>query len=72
MESLSDHADQRRELDVGLMWQYVQDTGRSHHWVQRLPLAAGRLICMECHAEHTIADLQTASHFCPVRVPTAL
>ncbi len=55
-----------------MTWQYAQDAGRSHHWVQRLPLAAGRLVCMECHAEHTIADLQTASHFCPVRVPTAL
>lgn len=71
MEPLSDSADTCRKLDDGMKWHlyYAPERGRHHNWAQRLPLNAARLICMECHAEHTIADLETASHFCPVRLP---
>lgn len=52
-----------------MTWHYTPESGKWHQWMELYPNQQGRLLCVGCHAEHTIQDLATASHFCPIRLP---
>lgn len=52
-----------------MTWHYTPESAKWHQWTEMYPSQQGRLLCVGCHAEHTIQDLATASHFCPIRLP---